>query len=345
MAGDAVAATPARAAVPRWSTASRWRSVGAASGSCSGPPRRGRGGVLAPVVLPRACRSSPSRSSFRLVGGLLRRLWAGRLAAPPGQPQRPAHDGHRFRVPRCRRCLRARRLAVRRRPSRAGSPTCGRCSSSRSLLTYRTGGRLRTVPDRVLVGAVGCVEIVVLAPLWLVFAEDPATLLLVVPTRGRRGHRHACSGCSTSRLSVGTAARASPRGGARRRLRAAARCCRAWRGALPAAVRGAARPSTSSAAARVTRSCCGSPPARSRSVPVAFLAGLLRSRLARGGLADLFGGLAHDAARRAAGRAGPGAARPGVRDRLRRPGRRLRRRRRPCRSSFPGRRPAGRSRR
>ena len=48
------------------------------------------------------------------------------------------------------------------------------------VLTYCTGGRLRTKADRVLLGAV-VVEIVVLAPLWLVFADDPATLLLAVP--------------------------------------------------------------------------------------------------------------------------------------------------------------------
>ena len=38
------------------------------------------------------------------------------------------------------------------------------------VLTYLTGGRLRTRADRVLVGAV-VVESCVLAPLWLVFAE------------------------------------------------------------------------------------------------------------------------------------------------------------------------------
>ena len=43
-----------------------------------------------------------------------------------------------------------------------------------SLLPYDVGGR------RVLLGAV-IVEIVLLAPLWLVFSDDPATLLLALP--------------------------------------------------------------------------------------------------------------------------------------------------------------------
>ena len=90
---------------------------------------------------------------------------------------------------------------------------------------------------------------------------------------------------------------------------------------VPAALRRAARRRP-----RRRRPAAGGPalgrrPARSPWCRSAFLAGLLRSRLARGGLADLFGRLRDDAAGAAAGRARPGAARPGVHDRLPRPGR------------------------
>lgn len=54
------------------------------------------------------------------------------------------------------------------------------------LLGYRTGGRLRSRVDRVLVGAVA-VEIVLLAPLWLVVSTEPATLLTGFPDPGWPG--------------------------------------------------------------------------------------------------------------------------------------------------------------
>ena len=47
------------------------------------------------------------------------------------------------------------------------------------VLTLLTGGRLRTVMDRVLVAAV-LLEVLVLAPLWLMFAPADGNLLLIV---------------------------------------------------------------------------------------------------------------------------------------------------------------------
>jgi len=157
------------------------------------------------------------------------------------------------------------------------------------LLTYRTAGRLRTTADRVLVGAV-IVEIVVLAPLWLVFAEDPATLLLAFPDpeiahvidRVQRGLYLA--------LSVGTAAvvaarwRTSSAPGRRAMLPsvAGAVCLLLWAALLGVdLVVGGERHQVLLWTAACSIAL----------VPVAFLVGLLRSRLARGGLADLFGEL------------------------------------------------------
>jgi signal transduction histidine kinase len=157
------------------------------------------------------------------------------------------------------------------------------------LLTYRTGGRLRTAADRVLVGAV-LVEIVLLAPLWLVFADEPATLLLALPDAGiallidrvQRGLYLA--------ISVGTAALvaarwwASSAPGRRAMLPsvAGAVCLLLWAALLGVdlVVGGARHP-----VLLWTAACSIA------LVPVAFLVGLLRSRLARGGLADLFGEL------------------------------------------------------
>ena len=192
------------------------------------------------------------------------------------------------------------------------------------VLTYCTGGRLRTAADRVLLGAV-VVEIVLLAPLWLVFADDPATLLLALPDpavahvidRVQRGLYLAISvghgGRGRRALAGGVGA--GPAGDAAERRR---------RG-LPAAVGRAARrrPRRRRRAPRgpaldrgvLDRARAGGVPRR----PAPLAAGPGRPgrpvRRAR-----------HHAARRPAGGAGAGAARPGVRDRLRRPGRRVRRR-------------------
>ena len=158
------------------------------------------------------------------------------------------------------------------------------------LLTYRTSGRLRTTADRVLVGAVA-VEIVVLAPLWLVFADDPATLLLALPDpQIAKAIDNVQRGLYVA-LSVGTAGviaarwwAASPPG--RRAMLPSvggAVCLLLWSALLTVdlVVGGTRHP-----VLLWTTACSIA------LVPVAFLVGLLRSRLARGGLADLFGELA-----------------------------------------------------
>jgi signal transduction histidine kinase len=158
------------------------------------------------------------------------------------------------------------------------------------LLTYRTGGRLRTAADRVLVGAV-VVEIVVLAPLWLVFADDPATFLLVVPDPEIAQVVDTVQRVLYLALSVGTAVvvavrwRASSTPGRRAMLPsvAGALCLLLWSVLLTVdLVWGGTRHPL-----LLWITVCSI-----ALVPVAFLTGLLRSRLARGGLADLFGGLA-----------------------------------------------------
>ena len=157
------------------------------------------------------------------------------------------------------------------------------------VLTYCTGGRLRTTADRVLLGAV-VVEIVVLAPLWLVFADDPATLLLAVPDPQVAKVIDSVQRGLYLALSVGTAGvvavrwRASSPPGRRAMLPsiAGAVCLLLWAAllAVDLVVGGERHPILLwSAACSIAL------------VPVAFLAGLLRSRLARGGLADLFGHL------------------------------------------------------
>ena len=159
------------------------------------------------------------------------------------------------------------------------------------LLTYLTGGRPRTRADLVLVGAVA-VEVVVLAPLWLVFAEDPATLLLVFPDPAVATAVDRLQRALYLAISVGTAAVVAAR----------------WRVASPPGRR-AMLPSVGGAVCLLLYAALltvdlfvGGPRPESllwvtacsiALVPLAFLAGLLRSRLARGGLAGLFGEL-HD---------------------------------------------------
>jgi len=159
------------------------------------------------------------------------------------------------------------------------------------LLTYLTGGRLRTLADRVLVAAV-VVEIVVLSPLWLVFAADQPTLLLLFPDPRVAEAVDTVQRALYLAISVGTAAVVTAR----------------WRAASPPGRR-AMLPSVAGAlclllyAALLTVDLVGGGPRAEillwvtacsvALVPLAFLAGLLRSRLARGGLAGLFGEL-HD---------------------------------------------------
>lgn len=96
------------------------------------------------------------------------------------------------------------------------------------VLTFLTGGRVRTTTDRVLAGAV-TVELFVLAPLWLVFADLDANLVAVWPHQRPRRLSTSCSG---SRCSPRWPARpwSWPRGGGRRPRRAGGR----WRPVSPA---------------------------------------------------------------------------------------------------------------
>ena len=157
------------------------------------------------------------------------------------------------------------------------------------LLGYRTGGRLPARIDWVLVGA-GAVEILLLAPLWLVFATEPATLLTVAPDpevarvidTGQRALYLA--------ISVGTAAVIAARwyaasGPSRRAMLPSlvgAGCLLLWATllAVDLVVGGPRWPVLLTVTAWSLLA-----------VPLAFLVGLLRSRLARGGLADLLSGL------------------------------------------------------
>jgi signal transduction histidine kinase len=157
------------------------------------------------------------------------------------------------------------------------------------LLTYLSGGRLRSRADRVLVAAVAA-EIVLLAPLWLVFADEPVTLLLVIPDPRVAEAIDTVQRALYLLISVGTAAVVAAR----------------WRVASPPCRR-AMLPSIGGAlclllwAAVLTADLVTNAPRPQlllwltacsiALVPLAFLAGLLRSRLARGGLAGLFAGL------------------------------------------------------
>ena len=153
------------------------------------------------------------------------------------------------------------------------------------LLTFTTGGRLQTTTDRILVGAV-VFEIVVLAPLWAMFAEVPGNLLLIEPNEQVAGVIDTVQRSLFLAIAVSTAAVVAAR----------------WK-AASAPGRRALMPSVAGAfcllifAALLTVDLVT--PSRSEllvwiaasslvTVPLAFLTGLLRSRLARGGLADLF---------------------------------------------------------
>jgi signal transduction histidine kinase len=134
------------------------------------------------------------------------------------------------------------------------------------------------------------VEVVLLAPLWLVFAEDPETLLLAYPDAVVAKAIDTVQRGLYLAISAGTAAVVALR----------------WRAASPPGRR-AMLPSVAGAVCLLLYAALlgvdlvvGGPrlevllwvtACSIALVPLAFLAGLLRSRLARGGLAGLFGGL------------------------------------------------------
>ncbi|MCO1653809.1 sensor histidine kinase [Pseudonocardia humida] len=155
------------------------------------------------------------------------------------------------------------------------------------LLSYLSGGRLRTVLDRVLVGVVAF-EVFVLAPLWLAFYPAEGNLLLVVADPGLA---HAVESAQLATLlagAVGTAAVIAAR----------------WRAATPPRRRAMLPSAAGAVCLLLLAALLAVDLVAERSpvlvwigicsiaaVPIAFLAGLLRSALARGGLIELFSGL------------------------------------------------------
>jgi signal transduction histidine kinase len=156
------------------------------------------------------------------------------------------------------------------------------------VLTLLTGGRLRTRGDRALV-AVVVFEVLVLAPMWLVFVPEEGNLLFVVDAPRAAAAVDLVQRVVFVLVPVATAAvlaarwRAASAPGRRALLPgvAGAACLLLFALVLVVGLVTGDRPQVLlwvAACSLVT-------------VPVACLWGLLRSRLARAGLADLFRGL------------------------------------------------------
>lgn len=158
------------------------------------------------------------------------------------------------------------------------------------LLTFLTRGRLQTRLDRALVGVVAA-EVFVLAPLYLTVAPDVPTLLLITPHPGVAAvidttQRIAFAGVSLSTAAVLAARFHAATGPGRRALLpglAGVACLLLYVALLVLDI--VAGPDRTSPAAEVVSWIAA---LSIVTVPLAFLAGLLRSRLARGGLAALF---------------------------------------------------------
>jgi len=156
------------------------------------------------------------------------------------------------------------------------------------LLTFLTGGRLRTRMDKVLTGAV-LLEILLLAPLFLVFTELDGDLLLVTPNaelstaidRLQRGVFLAVSVITSGVIAVRWHRASGPGRRAMLPSVAGAVCLLLFAALLVVDLLAESR-----SMVLLWIAACSLV-----AVPSAFLAGLLRSRLARGGLADLFGRL------------------------------------------------------
>lgn len=153
------------------------------------------------------------------------------------------------------------------------------------VLTLLTGGRLRTRMDRALVVAV-LLDLVVLAPLWLMFSPEEGNLLLIADDPRFAGVVNTFQLMLFVAIPIGTALvlgtrwRAASTPGRRALLPgvAGAACLLLFAVMLVVQlVTGVKSPVLLwiGACSLVT-------------VPLAFLAGLLRSRLARAGVADLF---------------------------------------------------------
>ncbi len=156
------------------------------------------------------------------------------------------------------------------------------------VLTFLTGGRVRTTADRVLAGMV-LLELVVLAPLWLLFAGVPDNPVAIWPDEraaevvdvAQRGTLLAAVAGTAAVVALRWHSASAP---GRRALvpGAAGAACLLLFGWLLAAQFLTGEKSL----LLLWIGVCSL-----LTVPAAFLAGLLRSRLARGGLADLFRGL------------------------------------------------------
>jgi signal transduction histidine kinase len=154
------------------------------------------------------------------------------------------------------------------------------------LLTFLTGGRLRSTVDRVLVGAFA-LPLVLLGPIWMLFWEDESNLLDVFP---QADVAHALDTTQRSVLLAAMAAtivvlalrwqRANP---PRRRALLPSIAGGVVLALFAALLVNDLLISDSRPETLVWLAACSIV-----SVPLVFLAGLLRSRLARGSLADLF---------------------------------------------------------
>ena len=156
------------------------------------------------------------------------------------------------------------------------------------LLTFLTGGRLRTRTDRVLLGAI-IFELAVLAPLYLTVTDLPNNVLLISPDPPLSDVvdriQRAWFMIITVATAVVIATRWTVSSGPRRRAMlpsiAGALCLLLFTALLLVDLLAPTRSQV-----LLWIAVCSM-----FAVPAAFLAGLMRSRLARGGLADLFGRL------------------------------------------------------
>ena len=153
------------------------------------------------------------------------------------------------------------------------------------VLTLLTGGRMRTLSDRLLV-AIVLVDLLVLAPLWLMFAPAEGNMLLIQDDPRLAGVVNTVQLVLFVAIPVGTAL---------------VLAVRWWRASTPG--RRALLPGVAGAGCLLlfavmlvvqlvngvkSQALLWIGACSLITVPIAFLAGLLRSRLARAGVADLF---------------------------------------------------------
>ena len=156
------------------------------------------------------------------------------------------------------------------------------------LLTFLSGGRLRTRTDRVIVGAVAA-SLLVISPLWLVFLDVPGNVLFLWPDARTAATVDAVQQWLYLPIALAVTAVVGARW---------------WRASRPG--RRALLPSVAGSVyllfftVVLTTGLVGLPVPYAvfwvlafsvAMVPVAFLTGLLRSRLARGALVELFRGM------------------------------------------------------